>query len=225
MAMTDEQEASIVKFALAALALLIAFLGYEFFKHQAGFFSGLDQCIISFWHGVITLWGVVAGTIGYTAASVTLLSCVVIPVTTVSVYTIFRKVEDQPKAYIVALGLFLNPLFIDFFRDKIHEDRPLQKLLLGAVGAVTFLIAISLWNKADMIHRKNQTAKALAARVIAIFLFLLPTLCMLGYVAISAHHNSTEFVTQLNVANIIGLVGLLGTAIIGISLSRFFEAP
>lgn len=225
MAITPEQEASIYKFGITALGLLLAFIGYEFFVHEAGFFSGIAFCWKAFWSGAIALWGAVAGSIGVTAASVTLLSCVVIPVTTVSIYTIFRKVEDQPKAFITAIGLFLNPLFIDFFKDqKALEDRPIQKMLIASSGAVTFLIATSLWNRAARIQAKRRL-RAFLARLVAIALFLLPSLCMVGYVAISAHQSGTNFTETLDTANIIGLIGLLITAGIGISFSRFYEAP
>lgn len=223
--MSDEQELSFWKFLTAAASLVLAFLGYEFFRHLRELFAGLSLCIGTFWKGLILFWGAIAGTMGGFAASVTLLSCVVIPVTTVSIYTIFRKAEERPRAFIVALGLFLDPLFIDFFKDKINEEHPIQKMLLVAVGIVTFLVAMGLWSKAASIHAQGSKLIKFLMRTCAVVLFLFPTLCILGYLAIWTHNHPDQFAERLTRANEIGLVGLVLTAVLGIALSRFYEAP
>jgi hypothetical protein len=188
--------------------------------------DGMKPCMIAFWEGMSGFWFLLATSIGATAASTTLLSCVVIPVTTVAIYVLFRKAEERPKAVIVAVGLFLNPLFIDFFRDKINEKYTIEKLWVGAFGAVTFLGAMFFWESASELNRHHGASwKKTLAQLTAIVLFLFPTLCMLGYVAAQAHERSQLFAENFTTANIIGLIGLLLTAFVGISMSRFYEAP
>jgi uncharacterized membrane protein (GlpM family) len=124
----------------------------------------------------------------------------------------FRKAEEKPKALIIAVGLFLNPLFIDFFRDAIKEEHPIQQMLISACGITTFLVATLLWTK------KSKLAKVAAA-----VLFLLPTFAIIGYVAVNAHRDWQEFLSELTLANKVGLAGLLVTGGLGIYLSRFYE--
>jgi hypothetical protein len=202
---------------------LVGFLGYELIVHAKEIlFGGVVPCISAFWQGMSLFWSLVAGSIGGAAASTLLLSCIAIPIVTVAMYAFFQKVDEKPKALIMAIGLFLDPLFIDFFKDKI--DGPIRKLLVASVGVVTFLVASSLWNKVSSRSELNVMRKR-KARAIAFILFLLPTLGMVGYVAMYAYRDSKTFFENLTMANVIGLVGLLITAFVGISLSRFYEVP
>lgn len=168
--------------------------------------------------------GLVAGTVGGPAASVMLVSSVAIPITTVGIYKIILKAEDKPKATIVAVGLFLNPLFVDFFKDNVHGEHPIQKLLIGAFGAVTFLVASLLWSDTGR-YRSNEKTKAQKklAKVTAIVLFQLPSLCMVGYIAVQGYRSPEEF--HEAPGNIVSLIGLSATAFVGIGLSRYFDAP
>lgn len=213
--------------AFLAVLVLIGYLGRYLILHgQEIFAGGLKPCIEAFWKGAAAFTSVLVGGIGATGASITLLSCIVIPITTISIYTIFRKAEDKPKALIVAISLFLDPLFIDFFKDEIGKDDALRKILIDAFGVVTFLGAAYFWNRATG-ERASEIGKIwrVLARIAAILLFLLPTLGMLGYIAAEAKGDWAEFASSFTPEKIIGLVGLLAVAVVGIGLSRYYEGP
>jgi hypothetical protein len=220
-------EPPIIIGAFLAILALIGYLGRYLFLYGRDILAGgLEPCIEAFWKGAAAFAGVLVGGIGGTAASITLLSCVVIPVTTVSIYTIFRKAEDKPKALIVAISLFLDPLFIDFFKDEIGKDDALRKILIDAFGVITFLSGAYFWNRATG-ERSRETGKVwrVLARIAAVLLFLLPTLGMLGYIAAEANGDWADFVASFSPEKIIGLVGLLAVAVVGIGLSRYYEGP
>ncbi len=61
------------------------------------------------------------------------------------------------------------------------------------------------------------------ARAFAVLLFLLPSLCIMGYVATEAHRSRTEMLASMTLANELGLAGLVITAAIEIYLPRFYE--
>lgn len=211
-----------------SLVALIGFLGFVLIRHLGEifslFFQGLGACFTIFGTVAGTLFSLVAGSVGGTAASVMLISSVAIPITVVGVYKIILKAEDKPKAMIVAVGLFLNPLFIDFFKDSIHGEHPIQKLLIGAFGAVTFLIASLLWSDTSSYRSKTKTkAQIKLAKITAILLFLLPTLCMAGYIAVQGYREG--FAEVRTPGNVISVIGLIVTAFVGIGLSRYFDAP
>ena len=186
----------------------------------------MAPCIEAFWKGFTAFSALLVGAVGPVAASGIILSCIVIPVTTVSIYTIFRKVKEKPKALIVAISLFLDPLFIDFFKDEIGKEDALKKLLIDAFGVVTFLAASYFWNRAtgEKAEEKKKSERILA-RAAAIILFLLPTLGMIGYLAAETNGNWDEFITHLTPQNCVGLTGLLAVALVGIGLSRYYEGP
>jgi len=212
---------------LLAFLVLIGYLGRELILHLRDILNGgVAPCIDAFWKGFTAFSALLVGAIGPVAASVTILSCIVIPITTISIYTIFRKVDDKPKALIVAISLFLDPLFIDFFKDEIGKEDALRKLLIDAFGVVTFLAASYFWNRAvgEKAEEKKRSGPILA-RTAAIILFLLPTLGMVGYIAAEANGNWEEFMTHLTPQNVVGLTGLLAVAMVGIGLSRYYEGP
>jgi len=172
------------------------------------------------------LWSPVAAAIGANASSMVLLSSVVIPVTAVTIYNVSRNAKEKPKALIIAISLFLNPLFIDFFKDATDKEAsPLQKLLLSAFGAVTFLVATYFWNKASSGGFKKSKASLYILRITAVVLFLLPMAFMAVYALYHAHLNAKTFIGDLNVLRVAGFIGLAVTACIGIGLSRFYDAP
>ena len=216
---------------------LAGLLGYALITHLKDIcvviFEGLKICLSVFWAGATAFFSLLAGVIGGAAASLMVVSCIAIPITIVGVYKIVLKAEDRPKAMIVAVGLFLDPLFIDFFKDRVNEEHPLQKLLIGAFGVVTFLVASLLWSDTE---RRQSLSKSNIRRrlgkVTAVVLFLLPSLCMAGYAA-RQWHSSPEFVgrspepTQLDLHHWIAgngacgnwALSLLRGTLIGIAIS------
>jgi len=209
----DPSEERTKKYGMTLAAIVAAILIYVCGRYGKDIlFGGVRPCITALFDGVTHLWTSIAATVGATAAPAVLVSVVVIPVTTISISYFFRKAKEKPKALIMAVGLVLNPVFIDYFRDVIKEENPIQQMLVTAAGVTTFLVATMLWNK-----------KSWLARAASVILFLLPTFAIVGYVAINANRNWQEFISQLTFANKIGLAGLILTATLGIYLSRFYE--
>lgn len=210
----DSSEERTWKFGLTLAALVSVFTVYACGHYGKDIlYDGVRPCITAVFDGIDRLLTVLAATVGTAAAPTVIVSSVVIPVTTISISYMFRNAEERPKALIVALGLFLNPLFIDFFRDAINEGHPIQQMLVSACGITTFLVATLLWNKNSKL-----------ARVASAVLFLLPTFAIIGYVSVNAHRNWQDFLSQLTLANKVGLGGLIVTGMLGIYLSRFYEA-
>jgi hypothetical protein len=208
---------------------VIGVLGYELIIHGSEIlkvlFSGMQQTSHVFWEGALQLFEALTVGVGSAAASTVVLSSIVIPVTAVSIYVLFRKAEDKPRAWIVALGLFLDPLFIDLLKDLIGKKDPATQFAVSAFGVLTFLIACSLWNKKLPTTSNPKSKGYVAARVLAIFLYLLPTICVVGLLTMSRQDTVLETLKSLKEWNIIGLCGLVLTAVVGISLSRFYEGP
>ncbi len=101
-------------------------------------------------------------------------------------------------------------------------------MLIDASGIVTFLAASYFWSMSDRDEGRGKERSKLAiilSRTTAILLFLIPTLAMLGFVAQEAGGHWPEFIDAFTPAKIIGLVGLLVVAAVGIGLSRYFEGP
>ncbi|MBV9295034.1 MAG: hypothetical protein JO145_05630 [Acidobacteriaceae bacterium] len=223
-----EEPPAIIAF-VAAVFILIGYIAHEAIIHsQNAFTYGLDPFIKLFWNGASDFAKVLVAGIGAEAASITLISSIAIPITIVSTYTIFRKVEEKSKALIVAVSLFLDPLFIDFFKDKFGENNSLKKALIDASGVVTFLAASYFWSRlnADEAPVKKESKLAIFfLRSTAIILFLIPTLAMLGFIASNAHGDWNGFIHGFTPEAIIGLIGLIAVAAVGIGLSRYFEGP
>jgi hypothetical protein len=228
-----EEPPAISAFVLAVL-ILIGYIAHEAIIHSQNFFVyGLDPFARIFWGGATDFAKVVVMGLGPEAASITLLSSITIPITIVSTYTIFRKVEEKSKALIIAIALFLDPLFIDFFKDEfgkneLGKEDPLKKMLIDASGIVTFLAASYFWSISDRDvgpGQKRSKRAIIFLRTTAVLLFLIPTIAMLGFVAREAEKNGSEFLHAFTPEKIIGLVGLLVVAAVGIGLSRYFEAP
>jgi hypothetical protein len=214
---------------VAAILALIGYIAHEVIVYGQSILAyGLEPCISAFWTGATHFAEVLAAGIGAEETSVTLISCVTVPVTIVTTYTIFRKVEEKSKALIVAVSLFLDPLFIDFFKDKFGEHDALKTMLIDAAGVVTFLAASYFWS---LSHEDKKTGKPRSKstrfflRGNAMLLFLIPTLAMLGFLANDAHGDWVGFLHRFTPEKIIGLIGLLVVAAVGIGLSRYFEGP
>ena len=228
-----EEPPAIIAFVVGIFVLL-GFIAHEVIIHaQAFFIYGLDPFARVFWGGATDFAKVVVMGLGAEAASVTLISSIAIPIIIVSTYTIFRKVEEKSKALIIAVALFLDPLFIDFFKDEFGKNSAgkedaIRKMFIDASGVVTFLAASYFWNMADR-PNKNGVNKSKSAivflRTTAVLLFLIPTLAMLGFVAHEAGGHWPEFIDAFTPVKIIGLIGLLVVATVGIGLSRYFDGP
>ena len=209
--------------------VLLGYIGHELFFYGKDILaSGLEPCINAFWKGADGFVATLAAGIGPEAASITLVSCVTIPVTIVGTYTIFRKNAEKPKALIVAMSLFLDPLFIDFFKDEIGKDDPLKKMFLDAFGIVTFLSASYFWSRSGTevkSGRRRSRTSIIFTRAAAILLFLLPTLAISGYLFAEVNGDWNGFLHGLTPEKMVGFMGLIAVAGVGISLSRFFEGP
>lgn len=201
---------------------IVGIVCYEIAKHLADIIGAVWTIPKDMGHGFEHLLGFCVSAIGASGA-VSLGVCLSISVGTIAVAYVYRDPKEQPKFYAIAIGLFLNPLFIDFFKDKFRDDEPIEKFLVAVCGAVSFLVAMWFWTKASEHHTKRVAR--IFGKTMAVTLFLLPTLCMIGYIAIQASINSVEFREKLTIPNILGLIGLIITSITGISLSRFYEAP
>jgi hypothetical protein len=201
---------------------IVGIVAYELTKHLADIGGMLWSIPKDCGYGLERLGGFCVAAIGASGA-VSLGVCFSISIGTIAVAYVYRKEKEQPKFYAIALGLFLNPIFIDFFKDKFNDDQPIQKFLVAACGAVTFLVAMWFWTRASA--KDAGRIARIFGKTMAILLFLLPTLCMVGYVAIQATIDSVSFREKVTLPNILGLIGLLITSITGISLSRFYEAP
>src|SRR5450432_2155460 len=192
-----------------AVVLVVGILLRELITHLKDilvvFFGGLKVCVSVFWVGAISFSSALVAGIGATAASTVILTSIAIPITTVSIYVLFRTAKEKPKAWIVAVGLFLNPLFIDFFKDQL-QGSAIEKLLISSTGVATFLVATALWNK-EPSDQGNGGGWRGWTRTTAILLFILPTFCMLGLVVKYAHDNSRDVMGQLRTpTTIFGLV-------------------
>jgi hypothetical protein len=220
---------SVVIGLIVGILVLLGYLGHELIIHTKDILAnGVAPCISVFWKGALAFTAFLTVGIGATAASTVVISCVVIPVTSVTIYTIFRKNEEKSKALIVALSLFLDPLFIDFFKEEIGKDDVIKKFLVDATGVVTFLAACYFWSLATREAEPKGKPSKLSRLFLpgtAILLFLTPTLAILGYVAREAAGDWTKFIHEFTPEKIIGLSGLVLVATIGIILSRYFEGP
>ncbi|HEY1903076.1 MAG TPA: hypothetical protein VGG56_11620 [Terracidiphilus sp.] len=217
---------AVVAFVTGVL-VLIGYIVHEVMIYaQSVFTYGLDPLVRIFWSGATDFAKTLVGGIGAEATSITLISTVAIPVTIVSTYTIFRKAKEKSKALIVAVSLFLDPLFIDFFKDAYGEHDALKKILIDASGVVTFLAASYFWSLSNVEEKpgvKRSTRSIFCLRGGAIILFLIPSLAMLGFIAHKAAGNWSAFLQAFTPEEIIGLAGLLVVATVGIVLSRYFE--
>jgi hypothetical protein len=82
----DASEERTFKFGLTLAALVVAFVLYECVRYGKDvLYGGIRPCITAVFDGVTHLWLAVAGTVGVAAAPTVLVSCVVIPATTVSI--------------------------------------------------------------------------------------------------------------------------------------------
>jgi hypothetical protein len=218
-----EEPPAVIAF-VAGVLVLIGYIAHEAFVYSQNFFVyGLDPFAKVFWAGATDFAKVVVTGLGAEAASVTLISSITIPITILSTYTIFRKAKDKPKLLIAALSLFLDPLFINFFKDEI--DDALTKMLVDAAGIVTFLAASYFWSLATRERDSSSKTARFVLQGSAILLYLTPTLAMVGYIAREAARDRTEFIHRLSPEKVVGLAGLLVVAAIGIMLSRKFEGP
>lgn len=214
---------------VAGILVLIGYVAHEVIAHTGDIFTyGLDPFIKLFWAGATDFAKVVVLGLSPELASITLISSITIPITIVSTYTIFRKAEEKSKALIVAVSLFLDPLFIDFFKERFGEHQAIMTMLIDASGVVTFLAASYFWslsNGEELSLRKRSKISLFFLRSTAILLFLIPTLAMLGFIGASAHGDWSGFIHGFTPETIIGFIGLLVVAMVGIGLSRYFEGP
>lgn len=199
------------RWLLFGAIIAVTVLLYALIDHASGIIHGLTELFVT-----------IAAAVGGTAATA---AFVTVPVTVITVLTFASVAEDRPKLYIVAMATFLNPLFIDFMKntiesnDRIHSE--IMQMLFAAVGALSFLIASSLWTGHGRKPAAKGTGVGWSVKSLAIVLYLMPMLCMIGYLSAHAH----EYRDALNIPNVIGVSGLLVTALVGISLSKYYEAP
>lgn len=206
---------------LIALLATIAFVVRELLIYGPALVIALARAVSSTAVNIIQAFGLLGGEIGAAAAG-GLVAAAGVPVGIIVVYKFLVKTEEKRKAWIVAIGLFLNPIFVDFFRDELPErwlgkegtGLPGFRIAISIVFATMFMIATALYDKS------NRSGK-----LIANALYLTPSFIVIGYVIRYERPKGViQFFSHLGAIEVLGLLGLVLTSLFGIYLSRTHPA-
>lgn len=140
-----------------------------------------------------------------------------VPIGVVAIVTIYRfapNSKQMRRAWLVAVGFFLYPIFVDFLQDELPKSLlggiPGAKIAIAIVFATIFLAATVLYEKSTGLGKWVAGA-----------LYLTPLFIMIGYLL--RYESPTDirsFFSHLSAAQGLGLCGLMFTAGFGIYLSR-----
>jgi hypothetical protein len=200
-----------------SLLATIAFMFRELLVFGPVLATALGHAISTTAVSVIKAFALLGAEVGAAAAG-GLIAAAGVPVGVVVVYKFLVKTEEKRKAWIVAIGLFLNPIFVDFFRDELPErwlgkeggGIPGARIAISIVFATVFMIASALYDRSNWLTRWVAGA-----------LYLTPAFIMIGYLVRFEHPAGVvPFLLHLGVVEKLGLAGLILTALFGIYLSR-----
>jgi hypothetical protein len=204
-----------------SLLATIAFIFRELLVFGPALATAIGHAISTTAVNVIRAFGLLGAEVGAAAAG-SLVAAAGVPIGVVVVYKFLVKTEERRKAWIVAIGLFLNPVFVDFFRDELPErwlgkedgGVPGARIAISIVFATVFMIASALYDKSSWLSRWVAGA-----------LYLTPAFIMIGYLVRFEHPAGVvPFLSHLGLVESMGLVGLVVTALFGIYLSRTHSA-
>lgn len=200
-----------------SLLATIAFMFRELLVFGPALATTIGHAISTTAVSVIKAFELLGAEVGAAAAG-GLIAAAGVPVGVVVVYKFLVKTEEKRKAWIVAIGLFLNPIFVDFFRDELPGrwlgkeggGIPGARIAISIVFATLFMIASALYDRSNWLSRWVAGA-----------LYLTPAFTMIGYLVRFEHPAGVvPFLLHLGVVEKLGLVGLVLTALFGIYLSR-----
>ncbi len=200
-----------------ALLATIAFILRELLYYGPALVSALGHAISITATGIIKAFGLLGVEVGAAAAG-GIVAAAGVPVGVIVVYKFLVKTEEKRKAWLVAIGIFLYPIFVDFFRDELprmwgREEGSASsavRIAISIVFATLFMIATALHDES------NQWSK-----VFSVILYLMPAFIMIGYLVRHEHPTDViSFLAHLRLVEMIGLMGVVLTALFGIHLSR-----
>lgn len=143
------------------------------------------------------------------------------------IYQTAQKSEKARRAWIIAIGAFLNPIFADFLKDELPkqllsssgeagkeaEGLPFARIVLAILFSAIFLAATLLFEK-----------KGRSAKILGTVLYLTPLIAAVGYlIRFYGITSFSKFLESLTPVEWIGLAGLALTAVFGIYLSRSYS--
>jgi hypothetical protein len=210
---------------LTFLLWLLAAVTLIFALHEVGVYAPplidhLAKAIVFVIDGVTESFGRLAAGVGVAFAE-GIAAALGVPVGVLSITILYRftaKTEKTRRAWLVALGMFLYPVFVDFFEDALPEKLlsdggagiPGAKIVIAILFATIFLLATVLSEKSSRLGKFAAGA-----------LYLTPVLVMFGYLLrYQKPADIHAFFAQLTAVEWLGLFGLVLTAGFGIYLSR-----
>src|SRR5580700_708020 len=140
-----------------ALLATIAFIFRELFYYGPVLLSALGHAVSLTATDIIKAFGLLGVEVGAATAG-SLIAAAGVPVGVIVVYKFLVKTEEKRKAWLVAIGIFLYPIFVDFFRD---EPQPIWfgkgeggatsgvRIAISIVFAALFMIATALHDKSN----------------------------------------------------------------------------
>jgi hypothetical protein len=154
---------------------------------------------------------------GGAAVAGSLIAAAGVPFGVIVIYKFIAKTEEKRKAWIVAIGIFLYPIFVDFFKDELPKmwwgregGGWAVKIAISIVFATIFMVATKLYNKSNWL-----------SKLVAGALYSMPLFIMIGYLVRYQHPTGViPFLSNLGMVEKLGLAGLILTALFGMYLSR-----
>jgi hypothetical protein len=205
-----------------ALLATIAFIFRELFYYGPVLLSALGHAVSLTATDIIKAFGLLGVEVGAATAG-GLIAAAGVPVGVIVVYKFLVKTEEKRKAWLVAIGIFLYPIFVDFFRDELPPIW-FGKGEGGASSGVRIAISIAfatLFTIATALHDKSNRW----SKVFSVILYLMPAFIMIGYLVRYEHPTDViSFLSHLRVVEMIGLAGVILTALFGIYLSRTYSS-
>jgi len=193
-----------------ALLATIAFIFRELFYYGPVLLSALGHTMTLTATDIIKAFGLLGAEVGAATAG-SIIAAAGVPVGVIVVYKFLVKTEEKRKAWLVAIGIFLYPIFVDIFRDELPpiwfgkgegSASSGVRIAISIVFATLFMITMALHDKS------NRWSK-----VLSVILYLMPAFILIGYLVRYEHPiNVISFLSHLRVVEMIGLAGVILTA-------------